>query len=161
MSIHDIKSAFSEIYDFKKEDWKEVLRIYREIVKAIENLEKNEKDMGILRIYILSAGRIFLMTYTGNIEINIAEKALEASNKYLEQYPLDSEVNKMYLCLSNFTYKYEQSYKKALELFCFGDKANKEIALEYLSLPDYCAEGLMSKVEYEKYENLYKANMLT
>lgn len=122
--------------------------IFNTIIESIEKTEGFDQQESLLKIYILSTGRLFLNSGT---PWSMAEKSIKAAETYMLVHPLDYDVNSIYLLLTNLIFKYEQSYQKAMELYSSNNVKLKKLALTFLQGYDFYHEGLITKNEYEKY----------
>ncbi len=154
MDDQKVEALFKDAQFLRNTDVQSSIKVFQEIVEMVATIENYTLNPPILKVYILSTGYIF--TLTSLKQWNMAEESLSASEIYLGDYPMDYEVNSNYLLLSELTYKFEQSYRKALELLQY-DKKLKLLALKFLSSPCYYDEGFITSSEYEEYKIEYQS----
>lgn len=156
MNEREIQNLFGQIEE-KKVDSEQSKKILQEIIEKIEDMGEFSQNEHINKIYALSLGKFFLQN--GLTPWEMAEKSIYVSETYLLNHPMDYEVNSIYLLLTDLTFKFEQTYQRAIELYQSGNQMVIMLALQFLALPDLYQESIITKSESEKYYLEYQARL--
>lgn len=156
MNEREIQNLFGQIEE-KKVDSEQSKKILQEIIEKIEEMGEFSQNEHIKKIYALSLGKFFLQN--GLTPWEMAEKSIYVSETYLLNHPMDYEVNSIYLLLTDLTFKFEQTYQRAIELYQSGNQMVIMLALQFLALPDLYQESIITKSESEKYYLEYQARL--
>lgn len=154
MNEREIQNLFGLIEE-KKVDSEQSKKILQEIIEKIREMGEFSQNEHMKKIYALSLGKLFLQN--GLTPWQMAEKSIYVSETYLLNHPMDYEVNSIYLLLTDLTFKFEQTYQKAIELYQSGNPMLKMLALQFLALPDLYQESIITKSESERYYLEYQA----